>query len=138
MKNHVRERMGVVSPVEAVRLAGVTGQARRRRTHDDVDLLHLLRQIVNGERDRGRRQLGDHVDAFDLVPAPRDAGGQISLVLMVGGDHLDLLVKHVAAKILDGHLGRFERPPAAVVGIDPGLIVQNANLDALRRRRSGK
>jgi len=29
------------------------------------------------------RQFRDHVDAFDLVPAPRDAGGKVGLVLMV-------------------------------------------------------
>src|ERR1700738_3687954 len=57
---------------------------------------------------------------------------------MVGGDHLDLLAEHAAAKILHRHLGGLERPFAAVGGIDPGLIVQNADLDALRRRGRGK
>jgi hypothetical protein len=93
---------------------------------------------MNGERDRGRRQLGDHVDAFDLIPAPRDAAGKIGLVLMIGGNDLDLLTEHVAAKILNRHLGRFERIFPAVIRVDARLIVQNANLDALCRRRNGK
>jgi len=93
---------------------------------------------VNGERHRGCRQLGDHVDAFDLIPAPRDGCGQVRLVLMVGGDHLDLLAEHAAAKILHRHLGGLERPFAAVIGIDAGLIVQNSDLDTLCRCRSGK
>jgi hypothetical protein len=50
-------------------------------------------------------------------------------------DHLDLVAEHLAAEILHRHLGGLERPFAAVIGIDPGLIVQNADLDALRRRR---
>ena len=120
--------------MEAIGLAGVAGQARGRGPHHDVDLLHLPRQIVDRERDRGRRQLGDHVDAFDLVPAPRDGGGEVGLVLVVGGDHLDLLAEHAAAEILHRHLGGLERPCAAVIGVDAGLV----DLDALRRGRPGK
>jgi hypothetical protein len=93
---------------------------------------------VNGERDRRRRQLGDHVDAFDLIPTPRDAGGKIGLVLMIGGDDLDLLAEHVAAKILNRHLGRFEGIFAAVIRVDARLIVEDADLDTLCRRRNGK
>src|SRR5436305_1031026 len=64
--------MGIVGPVESVGLTGVAGEARRCRAHDDVDLLLLLRKLVNRERDRRGRQLGDHVDAFDVVPALRN------------------------------------------------------------------
>ena len=91
-----------------------------------------------GERDGGGRQLGDHVDVFDIVPAPRDGAAEIRLVLVVGGDDFDLLAEHLAAEILDRHLGGLERPFAAVIGVDPGLIVQNADLDALRRCRRGE
>ena len=56
---------------------------------------------------------------------------------MVGGDHFDLLAEHLAAEILDRHLGGLERPFAAVVGVDAGLVVEDADLHALRggRRR---
>jgi hypothetical protein len=77
--------------VESVGLAGVAGETRRRRAHDDVDFLLLLRKLVNRERDRGGRQFGDHVDAFDVVPAPRNGAAEIRLVLVVGGDDLDLV-----------------------------------------------
>ena len=51
-----RERVGVVDPVKAVRLAGIAGQARGRSAYHDVDLLHLLRQVVDRQRHRrGRR-----------------------------------------------------------------------------------
>jgi hypothetical protein len=124
--------------VETVGLAGVAGQARRRRTDHDVDLLLFLRQLMNRERDRRGRQLGDHVDVFDVVPAPRNRAGEVRLVLVIGGNDLDLMAEHLAAKVLDRHPGGFERPFAAVIGIDPGLIVQNADLDALRRCRRGE
>ena len=129
-----RQRVRIVGPVESIGLAGVAGEARSCRAHDDVDLLHLLGEIVNRERDRGGRQLGDHVDAFDLIPAPRNGGGEIRLVLVVGGDDFDLVAQHLAAEILDRHLGGLNRPFAAVIGVDAGLVVQNTDLDALRRR----
>ena len=51
-----------------------------------------------------------------------------------GGHQLDLLAQHLAAKILDRNLGGLDRIFAAIFGIDAGLIVQDADLDALRRR----
>jgi hypothetical protein len=35
----------------------------------------------------------------------------------------------LAAKILDRHLGGLERPLAAEIGVDAGLVVENADLD---------
>ncbi|MHC2532170.1 hypothetical protein ACVJMY_001739 [Bradyrhizobium diazoefficiens] len=90
---------------------------------------------MDRERDRRGRQLRDHVDVLDIVPAPRDRARQIRLVLVVGGDELDLLTEHLAAKIFDRHPGRFDRPFAAVVCIDAGLVVEDADLDALRGGR---
>ncbi len=133
-----RQRVGIVGPVETVGLAGVAGQARRRRTDHDVDLFLLLRQLVDRERDRRGRQFRDHVDVLDIIPAPRNGTAEIRLVLVIGGDDFDLLAEHLAAEILDRHLGGLERPFAAVIGVDPRLIVQDADLDALRRGRRGQ
>jgi hypothetical protein len=72
---------------------------------------------------------------LDVIPAPRDRARQIRLVLVVGGDDLDLLAEHLAAEILDRHLGGFQRIFAAVIGIDAGLVVEDADLDALRGSR---
>ncbi|MEY9241867.1 hypothetical protein ABIF27_002522 [Bradyrhizobium elkanii] len=132
------ERAGVIGPVEAVGRAGIARDARGRRANHDVDLLLFLRQLLHRERDRRRRELGDHVDVLDLVPAPRDRGRKVRLVLMVGGNDLDLLSQHLAAEILDRHPRGFKRIFAAVVGIDAGLIVQDADLDALGHRRRRK
>ena len=133
-----RERVRVKGPVEAVGRAGRARDRRRRRADDDVDLLLLGGDSLHRKRDRGRREVGDHVDAFGVVPAARDVAGEIGLVLVIGGDQLDLLAEHAAAEILDRHFRRFDRPLAAIVGVDPGLIVQNADLDALRRRRRAR
>jgi hypothetical protein len=54
---------------------------------------------------------------------------------MVGSDDLDLLAEHLAAEILDRHMSGFDRILAAIVGVDAGLVVENADLDALRGRR---
>jgi hypothetical protein len=66
---------------------------------------------------------------------PGEAGGEIRLVLVISGDQLDLVAEHLAAEILDRHPGGFDRPFAAIIGIDAGLIVQDADLDALCRCR---
>jgi len=95
----------------------------------------FLRQLLHGQRHRRGRQLGDHVDAVRVIPAACDGGGEIRLVLVIGGHQLDLLAQHLAAKIFDRNLGGLDRIFAAIFGIDAGLIVQDADLDALRRRR---
>ena len=74
-----------------------------------------------------------------LLAAPASAQGvKIGILNDQSGVYADYGGKwsFEAAKILRRHLGRLERPFAAVIGIDAGLIVQNADLDALRRRRS--
>ena len=54
---------------------------------------------------------------------------------MIGGHQLDLLAQHLAAKLFDRNLGGLDRIFAAIFGKDAGLIVQDVDLDALRRRR---
>ncbi len=77
------------------------------------------------------------VEGVDMITdltssAARDGGREIDLILVIGADQLDLLAKHAAAKILNRHLRGFDRPPAAKIGVDSGLIVEDADLDALR------
>jgi hypothetical protein len=48
---------------------------------------------------------------------------------MVGADDLDRRALHLAAEILDRHLGRLDRPFAAEIGIDAGLVIEDADLD---------
>ncbi len=60
---------------------------------------------------------------------PGDVGGNIGLVLMVGINNLDRYAQHLATKILNRHLGGFNRRLATKIGINTGLVVQNTNLD---------
>jgi hypothetical protein len=124
--------MRVIGPVEPVGRAGRARERRRRRGHDDIDLLLLGGDLLHRKRYRRQREVGDHVDALGVVPAARDGGGEIWLVLVISVDQLDLFAKHAAAKILNRHFRGFDRPLAAKIGIDPGLIVEDADLDALR------
>ena len=45
--------------------------------------------------------------------------------------------QHLAAEILDRHLGGLDRRFAAEIGIDAGLVVQDADLDLAVRYRVG-
>jgi hypothetical protein len=111
--------MRVIGPVEAVGRAGRAGERRCRRGHNDIDFLPLGSNLLHGKRDCGRGQVGDHVDALDVVPTARDGGAEIGLHLVISVDQLDLLAKHAAAKILNRHFRGFDRPLAAKIGIDP-------------------
>jgi hypothetical protein len=119
----------------AIRRVGRARERRCRRAHHDIDLLPVSGDLLHRKRDRGRGEVGDHVNAFCVVPAARDGGGEIDLVLVIGGHEVDLLAKHAAARILNRHFRRFDRPFAAKIGIGSGLIVENADLHALRRGR---
>jgi hypothetical protein len=48
---------------------------------------------------------------------------------MVGEHDLDRLAEHHAARILDGHAGRNHRALATEIGIETGLVVENADPD---------
>ena len=130
-----RQCVGVERPVETVRRARRARDRRRGRADHDIDLLLFLGDFLHRERDRRGRQLGDHVDAFGVVPLARNADRQIRLVLMIGRDDLDLAAQHLAAEFLDRDLRGLDRALAAVIGIDARLIIQDADLDALRQSR---
>jgi len=53
-----------------------------------------------------------------------------SAVLVVGVNEFDLLA--ATAEILDRHFHGFDRPLAAKIAVGSGLIVEDADLDALR------
>ena len=129
-----RDRVRVRAPLEAKRRTGRAGERRCRRARHDVDLLLLGGDLLHRKRDRGTRDVGDHVDAFGVVPSAGDVAGEIGLVLVICGHHFDLLAEHAAAEILDRHFRGFDRPLAAKIGIGSGLVVENADLDALRGR----
>jgi hypothetical protein len=78
-----------------------------------------LDERVDGERDAGVRHVDDDVDLVDVDPLTRDVRADVRLVLVVGGDHLDLPAL--------GQRDRNPRPPSAAM-VEP----------ARRDRRRGR
>ncbi len=97
-----------------------------------------LEKLLDRQRHRRRRQFGDHVDIFVVVPAPRDAGGEIRLVLVVARDHLDLLAEQRCRQNPRSPSLRFDGIFSAVIRVDAGLVVENTDLDTLRGSRLGE
>ena len=60
--------------------------------------------LLHRERCGGCDQIGDRIDAFGIEPLARDVGGNVSLVLVVGGDDLDRFAGGLATEFLDREL----------------------------------
>ena len=56
---------------------------------------------------------------------------------MVGADQLDLLAVDAAAKVGDRHARRLDRPRSTNIGIEPGHVIENADLDNIARDLGG-
>src|SRR5215471_7941428 len=57
----VRQRPGVVYPMHGVGRARLTGEIRGRRAHGEEHLVLLAGELVDRERDRGGRHVGDRI-----------------------------------------------------------------------------
>ncbi len=132
----VGEHVGVVDPMNGVRRALGIGKIRRRRAGIDHDSVLLFHEIVDRKRNAGVQHVHEDVDLLDVDPLARDVGGDVRLVLMVGGNHIDLPALGRKAGILDRHLGRQGGTCAAEVGVKPRIIAQYADLDGLVLRKS--
>jgi hypothetical protein len=132
-----RQGIGVIVEVKADRRTGFAGEIRRSRPADDENPVLLPRDFKDRKSSRGGRATGDHVDAFIVKPFARLLRGDIRLVLMVGGNDLDLLGKNFVAEILRRQPRRRNRTTAAIVGKNAGLIVEHADLDDVIRAPSG-
>ena len=131
------EGPGVVGPVDGVGRALGAGQVGRAGARVDEDLVLLLGDLVDRERDRRGRHVDDHVDAVLVVPLAGDVGGDVGLVLVVGRDDLDLDALAGGVEVLDRHAGGDDRAFARQVGIDAGAVVQHADLDGGLGQRPG-
>lgn len=52
----------------------------------DKELLAVVGYLLNRQAHRRDRNVDDQIDFVDIVPLPRDAGGDIGLDLVVGGN----------------------------------------------------
>ena len=81
-----RERMGVEHPLHGVGRAELAVEIRRAGRMGDEQLLLLVGDVLHREPDGRDRHVDDQVDLVAVVPFPGDAGGDIGLDLVVGGD----------------------------------------------------
>ena len=123
------ERVAVIDPGgfgRRARLAGKGGAAYSSRDHNSV---FLGAKRGDCKRDGGMVEPDRHIDLADIKPFARDGRTNIGLVLMIAGYDLDRLAEHGAAEILDRHLCCDHRARTAQISVEPGLIVEHADLD---------
>src|SRR5205823_5741424 len=116
--------VGIIGPVHGVRRALFAGQQRGTGAGADKDLVLLLADIGDRQRNRRVRQVENGVDALGVVPAPRDADADVGLVLVVGGDDVDRLAGGLAAVILHRHLRGDDGAYALIGRKHAGLVVE--------------
>jgi hypothetical protein len=75
--------------MEAVRRAGLSGKIGSARRRGDHDLVLFLDDSRERQSNAARRNVDDHVHFLSVEPAPRNRGGDVRLVLPVGGDDFD-------------------------------------------------
>jgi len=68
------------------------------------ELFAVIGDLLNRQAHRRHRHIDDQIDFVDVIPLPRDAGGNIGLDLVVGGYDADRLAQNLTAKIFGGHL----------------------------------
>ncbi len=131
------QHVGVVGPVDRVRAALRTGQVGRAGAGIQHHLVLLAAHGVDREPDRGCRHIDDGIDAVLIEPLPRDRGADVGLVLVVGGDDLDV-------EALAGDAEIHQRLPrtdharrSAIVAVLSRLVVEHADADR-RRLRAGE
>ncbi len=134
----VRQRVGVVGPVDGIGRALRPGQVGAAGARIDEDLVLLAGDLADGERHRRGRDIEDGVDPVPVVPLPGDAGADIRLVLVVGGDDLDADGFVDRREVFHRQLRRGDRSLAADIGIDPRHVVQDADLDRGLSRGGGR
>ena len=136
-----RQRMGVEYPLHRIGRAELAVEVRGAGRVGDEQLLLVVGDVLYRKADRRHRHVDDQIDLLDVIPAPRDAGADIRLELMVADDHGDRLAQHLAAEIVDRHLRGGDRALPGRRGCRPVHVGENADLDHVvrdlgqRRRR---
>jgi hypothetical protein len=85
-------------------------------------------ELLDRERNRRVVETNGHVDALTFEPASRDGDADVGLVLVIGKHDLDGLAKHGAAGILGRQSCRGHRARATEIGVQPRLVVEDADL----------
>src|SRR5271167_304967 len=115
--------------MESVRRALLAGKIRTSGPRYYENALLVSGYSLDRESRRRIAAVGDQIDAVLIDPSPHDAGGNVGLVLVVGGDDLDLLAEHGRTKILDRQSCRLDRAFAAEVRVQSRHVVDHADAD---------
>ena len=86
----IGEQIGVIGPVDRVGRAGRICEIGGRRARVHVDDVLLLGDAVHRQRHAGGQHAHDSVDLLLIGPLAGEVHAHVRLVLMVGGDHVDL------------------------------------------------
>ena len=134
----VGDRVGVVGVMHRGRGAALLGQPVRPRRVEDDDLVARAADRLDDQRLGRARDVDDRVDMLVAEPVAGDRGGLVGAVVMIGGDHLDRRAQHLAAEILDRHLGRRLAALAGELGIGSAEVEDQAELDDAVRYPAGR
>src|SRR6266478_8500168 len=114
--------------VEVTQLAG---DVRRSGTGHQQGPVPFGCGVERGDRRRATAPREYGVNLVLIKPLPRDAAGNIWLVLVVSGENFDWFPKNLAAKVRNRKLDGFDRAAACDIGINAVLIRHHANFDGV-------
>src|ERR1700722_12989895 len=114
-------------PLETRRRALLCRKFLSSSTDDDVYALAFPSQILDCKRYARIAEARYHADVFDIEPTTDDAEPDVRFVLIVTRNDLDLSTEHLAAKILDRHLGRYDVSGPSDAGQRSRHVLQDAN-----------
>ena len=132
----------VVGPVHGVGRAGLAREVGGGGARHQKRLALVAGDLVDGQGHARVGHVHDHVHLVGVVPLASDLGAHVGLVLVVGGDDLDLQALLGGLEVLDGHAGGDHRALPGEIGVEARLVVEHADLDDavgdLRERGSGR
>jgi len=88
----------------------------------DEKLLAVVGHLLNRQTDGRDRHVDDQVNLVDVVPLARNAGSDVGLDLMVGGNDSNRLAQNLAAEIFGRHLRGGDRAWARCRRRRPGQV----------------
>ena len=100
------ERVGVEGVMARNWRASLVGDAGCSGPAQDHYAIALVGNIHSRERGRGRGHVDERIDVLLVKPFRGNSGSDVSLVLVIGYEHLDRAVQDFATEILDGHARR--------------------------------
>ena len=122
-----RERARVEHPLQGVRVTEFSVEVGSAGRVNDQQALALVGDVLDSKAHCRNRHVDNQVDLIAVVPLPRDAGGDVGLDLMIGGNDLDRFAQNLAAEIIDRHLGGGDRAGTVRGRRGPGHVGENAD-----------